>query len=37
MQPFLFSNQSNRTKQENKLDQKRLIISSLINIVPLFA
>lgn len=35
--PFLFSNQSNRTKQENKLDQKRLIISSLINIVPLFA
>lgn len=40
MQPFFIFQmviQSNPTKQENKLEQKCLIISSLINIAPLFA
>lgn len=40
MQPFFIFQmviQSNPSKQENKLEQKRLFISSLINIAPLFA
>lgn len=40
MQPFFYFltvSQNDLTKQKNKLEQKRLIISSLINIAPLFA
>lgn len=40
MQPFFICQmviQSNPSKQENKLEQKCLIIGTLINIAPLFA